>query len=129
MSKAVVIYGTLPERLGDPDSFASQIERMHQARCDSGLALSKLISVPETASHSVLMMLFEHPEDRQSIVTALNFGRGPVKGIVQFPEPAGQSAKIFYSTRSDETEIIQISENGDFVFELEASQGVVYMVG
>ena len=75
-----------------------------------------------------MAMLFEHPEDHQSILTAINFGREPVKDIVQFPELAGQSAKIFYSTRGDETGPIQISEKGDFVFELESAQCVVHMV-
>lgn len=128
MPRAVAIYDTLSEQPRDPDPFASQVVRMLQARRGSGLALSKLVSVPETDNHGVLVMLSEHPEDHQSIITALNFGREPARETVQFRELAGKSAKTFYSTRGDETGTIQISEKGDLVFELESAQGVVYMV-
>ena len=128
MPKAVAIYGTLPEQLRDPDSFASEIKRMLQVRRESGLALSKLVSVPETDNHGVLVMFFQHPEDHRGIITALNFGREPVREAVQFPELAGKSAKTLYSTRGDEARTIHISAKGDFELELDSMQGVVYML-
>ncbi len=128
MPKAVAIYGTLPEQLRDPDSFASEIKRMLQVRRESGLALSKLVSVPETDNHCVLVMFFQHPEDHRGIITALNFGREPVRDTVQFPELTGKSATTLYSTHGDEAKTIHISAKGEFELELDSVQGVVYMV-
>ena len=73
-------------------------------------------------------MFFQHPEDHRGIITALNFGREPVREAVQFPELAGKSAKTLYSTRGDEARTIHISAKGDFELELDSMQGVVYML-
>jgi len=128
LPRAVAIYGTLPEQLRDPNSFASQLKRMLRARKESGIAFSKPISVPEVDSRCVVVMLFERPEDLGWIITALNFGREPVGDTIRLPQLAGKSAQLIFSTQREKAKGIQISDRGDFSLDLRPMQGEVFVV-
>ena len=128
LPKAVAIYGTLPEQLRDPDSFVSQLKRMLRARKASRIAFSKLVAVPEVVARDVVVMLFQRPEDLGWIITALNFGREPVHDNIRLPQLAGKSAQLIYSTHSEKTKSVQISDMGGFPLELEPIQCEVFVV-
>jgi len=127
LPRAVAIYGTLPEQLRDPNSFASQLKRMLRIRKENRIAFSKLISVPEVDKQSIVVMLFECPEDFAWVVTALNFGREPVSDTIRLPQLAARSAKQIFSTHSEKAKSIQISDKGDFSLDLAPIQGEVFI--
>jgi trehalose synthase len=128
LPRAVAIYGTLPEQLRDPNSFASQLKRMFRARKASRLAFSKLMSVPEVDSRGVVVMLLQRPEDLRWIITAVNFGREPVADGVRLPQLAGRSLRLIFSTHREKAKGIQISDQGDFTLDLGPIKGEVFVV-
>ena len=128
LPRAVAIYGTLPEQLRDPNSFASQLKRMLRARKASRIAFSKLMSVPEVDSRGVVVMLLQRPEDLRWIITALNFGREPVADAVRLPQLAGKSLRLIFSTHREKAKGIQISDQGDFSLDLGPIEGEVFVV-
>ena len=128
LPKAVAIYGSLPEQLRDPNSFASQLKRLLRARKETGIALSKLISVPEVDSRGVVLMLLQRPEDLGWIITALNFGREPAGDVVRLPQLAGKSARLIFSTHREKAKNIQIPDDGDLLLDLGPMQGEVFVV-
>jgi maltose alpha-D-glucosyltransferase/alpha-amylase len=128
LPRAVAIYGTLPEQLRDPNSFASQLKRMLRTRKGSRIAFSKLMSVPEVDSRGVVVMLLQRPEDLCWIMTALNFGREPVGDTIRLPQLAGKSTRLIFSTHREKAERIQISGQGDFSLDLGPIQGEVFVL-
>jgi hypothetical protein len=72
MPKAVSIYGTLPEQLTDPRSFASQLKRILAVRKQYGIAASHQIDIPVTSHPGVLAMLHQLDNDKLQM-TVLNF--------------------------------------------------------
>jgi len=128
LPRAVALYGTLPEQLRDPSSFASQLRRMLRARRESGIAFSKLVAVPEVDNQGILVMLFEHPEDRGWSITALNFGREPARGIFELPQLARKSADLIFSTLGKTAKTIHISDEASFSLDLGPIEGEVFAV-
>ncbi|MGB3903824.1 MAG: alpha-amylase family glycosyl hydrolase, partial [Anaerolineae bacterium] len=128
LPRTVAIYGTLPEQLRDPNSFASQLKRMFRARKGSRIAFSKLVSVPEVDKQGIVVMLLQRPEDLGWIITTLNFGREPVGYTVRLPQLAGKSTRLIFSTHREKAKGIQISDQGDFSLDLGAIQGEVFVV-
>jgi trehalose synthase len=128
LPKALAIYGTLPEQLGDPDSFVSQLKRLLRVRKESQIAFSKLISVPEVGNRGVVVMLFQRPESLDWIITALNFGRESVYETISLPEIAGKSTRLIFSTHREEAKSIHISDKGGFSLNLRPMEGEVFVV-
>jgi maltose alpha-D-glucosyltransferase/alpha-amylase len=128
LPRAVAVYGALPEQLRDPNSFASELKRMLRARKESRIAFSKLISVPEVDSRGVVVMLLQQPEEPGWIITTLNFGRERVADTIRFPQLAGKSARLIFSTHREKAEGVQISDRGDFSLNLGPIQGEAFVV-
>jgi len=82
LPRAVALYGSLPEQLQQPDSFAAQLARMLQVRKDLQLHFATQIDVPEVQARGLLVMVHELPEARGIEITALNFGRERVDEVV-----------------------------------------------
>jgi trehalose synthase len=83
--RATALYGSIPAQLGDPNSFASQLNRMLRVRRDYKIYRSKQISVPKVEAPSLFVMVHELPEELGLQVTALNFGPDPVQEKVKMP--------------------------------------------
>jgi trehalose synthase len=79
LPRAKALYGTLPEQLKDPDSFASRIKQMLAARRKYRVAEGELLAVPEPKEPGVCVLVLKLP-DYPVAVTVLNFGR-EVTGI------------------------------------------------
>lgn len=78
LPRAQSLYGSLPDQLKDPQSFASQLKRILAARKRSGIALGQLIAIP-AVKHSGLCVLVFKLEDGSYAITALNFARDSVR--------------------------------------------------
>lgn len=100
LPKAPSLYGDLETQLRDKGSFASRLKAMLSLRKPLGIAASELISVPEVARESVVILINELPEfdgkSRSWKITALNFGKSRVKEGVRYTGLAGD-AKVMWS--------------------------------
>jgi trehalose synthase len=76
------LYGTLPEQLGDQDSFANRLRGLIALRGRHHLAEASLVEVPEVDSASVLVLVLRLP-DSTTVATALNFATEPVETTVR----------------------------------------------
>ena len=126
LPRAQAIYGDLPAQLRDPDSFASVLKRMFRARRDSGIALSKLVSVPEVDSDGLVVVLLERPTGW--IVSAVNFSREPVADVICLPELSDKTARRIFSTDSEEPQSVQIEHGGDLSLDIGPIQAEVFVV-
>ncbi|MET0384684.1 MAG: maltose alpha-D-glucosyltransferase [Polyangiales bacterium] len=78
LPRAKTLYGTLPQQLKDPKSFASQIGQLIHVRKAYGLANATVVQVPEVANDAVCVLVMTLPPDVGGVaVTAVNYGRGP----------------------------------------------------
>ena len=90
MLKARSLYGSLPEQLGDPNSFARRLSRILDIRKRSELATGELLDVPEVPFKSMLVLV-NCLQDRTTQVTVLNFSAEPLTARVQSEHlPAGR---------------------------------------
>jgi glycosidase len=126
LPRAQAIYGDLPEQLRDRDSFASVLKRMLRARRDEGIALSKLVSVPEVDSDGLVVVLLERPTGW--IVSAVNFSREPVADVICLPELSDKTARRIFSTDSEEPQSVQIEHGGDLSLDIGSIQAEVFVV-
>lgn len=82
LARAQTLYGPLPEQLAQPDSFASQLQRLLAIREAYRIHESEQVAVPEVTSPGLLVMVHELPGELGTQVTALNFGPIPVQEVV-----------------------------------------------
>jgi maltose alpha-D-glucosyltransferase/alpha-amylase len=77
LPKAKSLYGSLPEQLKNPESFASRLKVMLAARKKYRVDEGELLAVPEPKSPGVCVLILKLP-DHPLAVTVLNFGREDV---------------------------------------------------
>jgi trehalose synthase len=128
LPKAAPVYGTLPEQLEDPDSFCSTLRRMLGARKACGVALSRLVSVPDVSKPGLLVMVFQRTDPPGYILTALNFSRERVRETVVLPQVGGAPAHLVFSTHEDEEKHFTVPQDGSLVLDLGAVAGEVYAI-
>lgn len=83
--KAATLYGPIDEQLQQPDSFASQLQRLLSVRQSYGIYASKQIMVPDVVTPGLLVMVHDLPDGRGTQVTALNFGATPIEEKIVLP--------------------------------------------
>ncbi len=74
LPRTKAIYGSLPEQLEKPDSFASQLARMLKARAEMRLYAARLVDIPSVRSRGLFVLVHQLPENGGLEVTAINFG-------------------------------------------------------
>ena len=89
MPKSISLYGSLPDQLADPESFASRLSEILAVREEHGIATGFLLDVPDVPQKSMLIMV-----NRLAVgaiqITVLNFAENEVAGPVISPElPVG----------------------------------------
>lgn len=77
LPRAQSLYGSLPEQLVNPDSFASQLKRMLAARKRYRVHEATMNAVPNVGNPAVCVLIMTLPENGGLAVTALNYARGP----------------------------------------------------
>jgi trehalose synthase len=76
LPQARALYGTLPQQLQDPQSFASQIGRMIRARKTYRIAEATVVDVPNVSDSAVCALVMTLPAELGGVaVTAVNYGR------------------------------------------------------
>jgi trehalose synthase len=113
------LYGTLPDQLADPSSFACQLRRIIEIRRQYGIAVSKQIDVPQVSQRPMLVMV--HRLDADSLqLTVLNFSGDALTGSVhsEHLEPHAQVIDMFTGV-----EIASIDDLHTFSLALEEYEG------
>jgi maltose alpha-D-glucosyltransferase/alpha-amylase len=101
LPKAKALYGSLPEQLKDPESFAAQLGKMLAARKKARLAEGELLAVPEPKANGLCVLVMKTPEHALA-VTVLNFGREDVEEEIDLSEVAAKAkADLKKGTWSD----------------------------
>ena len=85
MPLATSLYGSLPDQLGQPDSFASRLKKLLEVRTAYAISEARQIAIPDVANPSVLVMVHELPSGRGKQLTVLNFGAAEVTETVTVP--------------------------------------------
>ena len=82
MPRATALYGSLPQQLGNPRSFARRLAKVLEVRKRNDLASGELVAVPEVP-HKGLLVLVSRLVDGSTQVTALNFSDEGMSARVQ----------------------------------------------
>ncbi len=123
MPRAVALYGSLPEQLGRPDSFARRLTRILEIRKGAGIATGALVDVPEV-SHRGLLVLVNRLADETTQVTVLNFGAVPLTARIQSTAiPVGSVVDL--ATRRP---IGQVDDLGGFEVDLPGFGGCALVI-
>jgi hypothetical protein len=75
LPKAEALYGSLPEQLKDPSSFAYRLKLMLNAREKYGVATSEFTGLAETSAPGVIAMVNRLENNAGTEITVLNFGK------------------------------------------------------
>jgi len=101
---AVSLYGSLPEQLEDPGSFASTLKRMLTLRRELAIDRARLVAVPEVQSSGLVLMVVELPQtddgDARRVLTAVNFGRDAIEEPLDASALGEGTLHIVFSTRA-----------------------------
>jgi trehalose synthase len=124
LPKAVALYGSLPEQLSRPDSFASQLKAMLKVRQAYKLYAARQVAVPDTESPGLLVMVHELPEGLGTQVTAINFGAQPVDEVVRLAHvQPGQAVDMFSNLVAG-----AVSSRGELRIWLDGYAGASYLL-
>ena len=85
--RARALYGSLPDQLADPASFASRLKRLLEVREAYGIASARQIAIPDTRAPGLLVMVHELADRQGTQITALNFGREPIEEAITIDDP------------------------------------------
>ncbi|MFO7597060.1 MAG: hypothetical protein R6W92_12055 [Desulfocurvibacter africanus] len=87
LPEAQTLYGPLPEQLGDPDSFASQVKNIIRARKEYNISQAEAVAAPDVESDAVFALLMRLPDEMGGVaVTAANYGQEPAEVSVDLAE-------------------------------------------
>lgn len=124
MPRARSLYGSLPEQLERPDSFASQLKKILAVRRAYDIAASKQIMVPEVEHPGLLVMVHELPAGKGTQITALNFSAEPLEETLHLPGIAPGPVVDIINERVEG----DLSEAGDFTIHLDPYEGLALRV-
>ncbi|WP_254509392.1 hypothetical protein [Anatilimnocola floriformis] len=79
VERATSLYGSLPEQLENPESFARQLAKMLKARKKYRLAESELLATLQVSNPAVCVLVMRPPRTPALILTALNFSQQTAK--------------------------------------------------
>jgi trehalose synthase len=82
LPRAHALYGSLPEQLTQPGSFASQLATLLRVRAAYRVNESEQIDVPPVKARGLVVMVHRLPAGQGTQVTALNFGRAAARESV-----------------------------------------------
>ena len=121
MPRARSLYGSLPEQLAAPDSFAKRLQRMLALRAKYGIATATQVDIPNVARPGMLVLVHELLDvDENGLpliqVTALNFTDEEIEGTIHSESLLARATVI---DASDDTEIGFVDDLYSFPISLE----------
>jgi trehalose synthase len=121
LPRAVALYGSLPQQLKKPDSFASQLARLLKVRADLHLYAARLLDVPSVQAKGLLVLVHELPENAGLEITAINFGDRAVDESVLIRGAAPDSKAV--DVLDPQAPMLDIGADGSLRLHLNAFQG------
>jgi trehalose synthase len=82
LPRSQALYGSLPEQLKNPGSFAWQLKKMLRVRAEYRINESEQVDVPMVKAKGLVVMVHRLPDGKGTQVTALNFSRTAVRETV-----------------------------------------------
>jgi len=124
LPRAESLYGTLPEQLKDPNSFACNLQRFLKVREDHRIAEAELMSLPDVKNRSLLVMVNRLPDKKGFVVTALNFGKTDVAEAVTLGDPRSGTVTDLLLEKAAGT----LSAKGELSLRLAPYEGKVFLL-
>ncbi|MBN2979650.1 trehalose synthase [Pseudomonas fluorescens] len=124
MPRSKSLYGSLNSQLQDPESFASQLQKILAVRRAYDIAASRQILVPDVQNPALLIMVHELPAGRGTQITALNFGATSITETVNLPDIAAGMVVDIINERVEG----DLTEEGVFTINLDAYEGLALRV-
>lgn len=124
LPKARALYGSLPEQLRTPGSFANQLRHLLDVRRRYRIYESRQIAVPDVRSPGLLVMVHELPEGLGLEITALNFATQPVEEVITLPAAANLAVREALRDVGEGA----FDEHGRFLIQLQGHEGKAYLV-
>ncbi len=124
LPRAFSLYGSLPDQLRDPISFASRLGHILAVRTRYGIAHAAQVDVPDVPDPALLVMV--HLLDGgHTQVTVLNFANRPVAGAVTSAHlPPGRRVIDMFTDRI----IADVDPRHSFPVSLEPHQGMSLLI-
>ncbi|MCJ0980061.1 maltose alpha-D-glucosyltransferase [Rhodococcus sp. ARC_M12] len=118
------LYGSLPEQLADPQSFARQLARIIELRNKFGIATAQQIDIP-TVSHKGLLVMVHELSQGTIQATVLNFSSEEISATIQSKHlvPGTCAIDVF-----DDNEIATVDELNSFPMTLQPYEGVAVVL-
>jgi trehalose synthase len=91
------LYGSLPQQLQEPDSFAARLRHILELRSRCGIATAVQLDVPAVPDKAMLVMIHEL-NTGQVQMTVLNFAARPISGRITSQHLPASSTVIDMST-------------------------------
>jgi trehalose synthase len=123
MPRGTSLYGSLPEQLRDPDSFASRLREVLAVRRRHRVATSVQVDVPEVPDKAMLVMV-HRLDTGQPQVTVLNFSNRSIAGRVRSDQLAPGAAVIDMCT---DQVIAEVDPDQSFAVALEPHHGMALL--
>jgi trehalose synthase len=118
------LYGSLPEQLADPASFAAQLRQVLRLRDEIGIAAARQVDIPDVSQPGMLVLVHRLPTGVLQL-TVLNFSAEPVSGSVRSLElPPGH---VLVDVLSRE-EVAVVDQLHTFAVSLDGHTGVMLLV-
>lgn len=125
LPKARALYGSLVTQLEQPDSFASQLQKLLAVRQQYGLYASRQLQIPAVTAPALLVMVHELPDELGIQVTALNFGAEPITESVAIPgASSGPVVEMLSATPAGE-----VTPGGEIRLRLAGYEGQSLLLG
>jgi hypothetical protein len=123
MPRGTSLYGSLPEQLQDPNSFASRLRDILAVRSRYGIATSVQVEVPDVPNKAMLVMV-HLLETGQLQVTVLNFANQSIAGRVKSEHLPPGAAVIDMCT---DQVIDEVDREQTFAVSLQPHQGIALL--
>lgn len=124
MPPAQSLYGSLNSQLQDPQSFASQLQKILAVRRAYDIAASRQILVPDVQNPGLLIMVHELPAGKGTQITALNFGATAITETLHLPDIAPGPVVDIINERVEG----DLTAEGEFTITLDAYEGLALRV-
>lgn len=124
MPRSKALYGSLNQQLQDPQSFASQLQKILAVRGAYGIAASRQILVPDVEHPGLLIMVHELPAGKGTQITALNFGGSAITETLHLPNIAPGPVVDIINERVEG----DLTAEGEFTITLDAYEGLALRV-
>lgn len=124
MPRSKALYGSLNQQLQDPQSFASQLQKILAVRSAYGIAASRQILVPDVEHPGLLIMVHELPAGKGTQITALNFSNSAITETLHLPNIAPGPVVDIINERVEG----DLTVEGEFTITLDAYEGLALRV-